>query len=245
MSVSLNTITTQHNKQPIIVVHGTPGIGKTYFAAGAEAPIFIPTEAGLGSLVVPAFPCADSFQDVTDSIDALMTEQHDYKTLVIDTLSSLEPLIWKAIAKREKFPTIERMPYAGGYKMAVGAWRNLFNQLDDLAKTKDMRIVLIAHSEITQYKAPDVEVYDRFQIKLHKLAMQLIHERADVIAFANTKVSVTQEGMGFSTTKKVTGTSRTLSLVEKPAFIAKNRYAMPDQVDFEWNAFAQHLPNNI
>ena len=75
--------------------------------------------------------------------------------------------------------------------------------------------------------------------------MQLIHERADVIAFANTKVSVTQEGMGFSTTKKVTGTSRTLSLVEKPAFIAKNRYAMPDQVDFEWNAFAQHLPNNI
>ena len=43
---------------PRILVHGVAGVGKTTFAAGAPAPVFICTEDGLGTLEATHFPPA-------------------------------------------------------------------------------------------------------------------------------------------------------------------------------------------
>ena len=62
MAISLASLRTSSVLQPPrILIHGVAGVGKSTFAAGAGAPVFIMTEDGLGKLQVPHFPLATSF----------------------------------------------------------------------------------------------------------------------------------------------------------------------------------------
>jgi len=96
MAISLGSIQKGGTrKPPITVIHGSPGIGKTTLGAAAPSPVFIRTEDGMGTLTCDAFPVAETFQDVLDALTALFSDpKHGYQTVVIDSLSALEPLIW-------------------------------------------------------------------------------------------------------------------------------------------------------
>jgi hypothetical protein len=69
-------------KPPRILIHGVHGVGKTTFAAGASDPVFILTEDGLGTLDVPHFPLARTFDQVMQALASLYAEEHAFKTLV-------------------------------------------------------------------------------------------------------------------------------------------------------------------
>ena len=62
-------------------------------------PVFVLTEDGLGTLDVMAFPLARSYGEVIEALDALLVEDHDFETLVVDSLDWLEPLIWAQVAR--------------------------------------------------------------------------------------------------------------------------------------------------
>ena len=49
---------------PRILIHGVAGVGKTTFAAKSDRPVIVATEEGLGTLDVPHFPLATTFDDV-------------------------------------------------------------------------------------------------------------------------------------------------------------------------------------
>ena len=83
-----------------MIIYGEAGIGKTTFATSAPAPIVIQTEDGLGVLDAPRFPLATTFDDVLESLQVLATENHEFKSVVVDSLDWLEPLIWQATCKR-------------------------------------------------------------------------------------------------------------------------------------------------
>ena len=54
MAISLASLrATTALRPPRILVHGVAGIGKTTFAAGADDPVVVMTEDGLGMLQVP------------------------------------------------------------------------------------------------------------------------------------------------------------------------------------------------
>src|SRR5262249_53524348 len=83
------------------VFHGVEGVGKTSFGACAPRPIFLMTrgETGLVTLIdsgqVPEtahFPELATWTDLLGAIEALTSEAHDYRTLVIDTLNGAERL---------------------------------------------------------------------------------------------------------------------------------------------------------
>ena len=95
MAIDLKNIrrTQGLERKPMIVVHGTSGVGKTTFASKAHKPIFIRTEAGQGLLELDTFDLATSFDHVAEMIEALLTQNHDYGTLVLDSIDHLEPLI--------------------------------------------------------------------------------------------------------------------------------------------------------
>ncbi len=69
---------------PRILVHGVAGVGKTTFAAGAPAPVFICTEDGLGTLEATHFPLARTFDEVVEALAALNKDDHDFATVVIE-----------------------------------------------------------------------------------------------------------------------------------------------------------------
>jgi hypothetical protein len=245
MAISLSSIQrrTATNKPPIMVLSGVPGIGKTTLGAQAPNPVFLCTEDGLGMLQVDAFPVAKNWDDVIGSLTALFSEKHDYQTLVIDSLSALEPMIWQKVALDNQVSTLEKLGYGKGYVMSLDYWQQLLEGIIALRDQKNIMPILIAHTDIVRYDSPEVEPFDRFQIKLHKRAFQLLYERADIIGFANWRTLITKDDVGFNKKQaRGIGTGeRLLHLVEKPAYIAKNRYGLPETIPLSWQSFSEAL----
>ena len=116
-------------------------------------------------------------------------------------------------------------------------WRTLLDGLNYLRETKAMAVVLIAHSEIKRFEAPDSEPFDRYQIKLHKGANAMVREWADIIGFAHHETAIKKENNGFSTRSRGVSTGRRLLRVaEIPACVAKNRYSLPDVIPLSWDS---------
>lgn len=241
MAISLESIKRGSTQRaPIIAIHAGPGMGKTTFAADAPDPVFIRTEDGLGVLDVPTFPLAESITDVMEALAALY-DDHEYRTVVIDSLSALEPLIWDKVASDHGVQGIEDLGYGKGYVYAMSYWRDLVKACQGLSG-RGIAVILIAHSDIVKYDPPDGDAYDRYQIKLHKRAFQLLYEQADIIGFAHDPVYVAKTNAKDDKGKAKPKGKRQLRLVESPSIIAKNRYKMPESVDLDWESFAAHVP---
>lgn len=147
MAFDLSAIRKGRNtKKPRVVVYGPAGVGKTTFATSAPAPIVLQTEDGLGQIDVPHFPLATTFDDVLSAIGALFQEAHEFKTLVVDSLDWLEPLIWQDVCQAHKVESIESLGYGKGYVEALTRWRMFCDGITALRDQKDMWVVMIAHS---------------------------------------------------------------------------------------------------
>lgn len=240
MAISLLSIarTQRASRPPLVVIHGPHGVGKTTLGASAYNPIFLPFEDGLQGLEVDAFPLLKSWEFGREALFSLLTEQHSFGCAVIDSIDWLEPLIWAHTAAMLGKPSIEAIPYGKGYTEAATFWREFLGLCTALRDQRGMAVILIAHSEIKRFDAPDVDGYDHYQIKLHKMASALVQEWADIIGFANfeTKIKKTDAGFGNEKNRGVTTGRRLLHVSPNPAYVAKNRFGMPDKIELSWNA---------
>lgn len=238
MSFNLSSIKRSTGiKAPRVMIYGPHGLGKTTFGAGAPNPIFICTEDGLGRLEVDHFPLATSFQDVLDAIGALYSEDHTFGTVVVDSLDWLDNLIWADInAKHDE----KALAYGKGAVIAADYWLQILEGLSALRDEKGMAVVLIAHSEIKRFDSPEVEPYDRYQPKLQARSSAIVQEWCDAVLFVNLRTIVKKDDVGFnkSVSRGVTTGERLLYTTEKPAYLAKNRYALPDSLPLSWEDFA-------
>lgn len=227
---------------PRVLVYGVEGIGKSTFAAGAPDPIFICTEDGLGSLPVSHFPIATSVTDVLDAIQTLFIEDHAFKTVVIDSLDWLETLIWREIEAQHD---AKDLAYGKGAMLAAERWRKILDGLTALRAEPGMSVVLIAHCEIKRFDSPEVEPYDRYQPKLQARSSALIREWADAVFFANFRTIVKKDDIGFNKTNNrgISTGERLLFTSERPAYMAKNRYGLPESIPLSWEAFESAISN--
>lgn len=245
----LNSITSASEvwKPQKIVVYGVQGLGKSLFGSTFNAPIFIRTEDGIGAIDVPTFPkVVSDFYELAEAVKALHGE-HKFKTVVIDSLDWVEPIIWKKTCEDHGKESIEEFGYGKGYVEADADWRYIMGGLDSLRLNKGMDIVLIAHAEIKTFNSPETEPYDRYQIKLHKRAFALWQEWADMVLFCNYKVDIAKSKEGFNKeVKRGKGSGeRIIYTEERPAFLAKNRWGLPPEIyigqDKTWSGFHQAM----
>lgn len=229
---------------PRLLIHGVAGVGKTTFAAAAPAPVFILTEDGLGTLNADHFPLARTFEEVMESLVALHVEEHAFQTVVIDSVDWLEPLVWAQACKDNGWKSIEDAGYGKGYVAALDLWRQYIEWLNALRDDRGMTVIQIAHTEIKRFDSPEHEPYDRYIIKLHARAAALLQEHSDAVLFANYRISTVKSDVGFN--KKVNRAlgsgERVLHTAERPAFLAKNRYSLPDSLPLSWEDFANAMP---
>lgn len=225
---------------PRVMVYGVEGIGKTTFAAGAPKPIFILTEDGLGSMDIAHFPLAHSVDDVMDAIATLYNEEHDYQTVVIDSLDWLEAIIQKEIETKHD---AKDLAYGKGAIIAAQQWRDVLDGLNALRNDKGMAIIMLAHTTIKRFDSPEVEPYDRYQPKLQERSNSVVREWADAVLFANYKTIVKKDDVGFNKTSNrgISTGERLLFTSERPAYMAKNRYGLPDSIPLNWADFSNSI----
>ena len=106
-----------------------------------------------------------------------------------------------------------------------------------------MAVILIAHTTIKRFDSPETEPFDRYQPKLQDRSNALIREWCDAVLFANYKTIVKKDDVGFNKTvaRGISTGERLLYTSERPAFMAKNRFNLPDSIPLSWEAFANAI----
>lgn len=235
--MSLGAVIKGRIAQPLrVVVYGVEGIGKSSFAAGAPTPIFLGAEDGTAQLDVARFPSPQNWQDALDAVRELETAEHDYGTLVIDTLDWLEPILWSHICVRDKEPNIETYGFGKGYNAAFDEWRVFVAALERMRKAHPMHVVMIAHSWVKTFKNPGGADFDRYEMKLNAKAAGLVKEWADCVLFANYETFTSKDDR----TKRVKGVdtgARLLYTQRRASYDAKNRHSLPEEMPLDWAEF--------
>jgi hypothetical protein len=108
-------------------------------------------------------------------------------------------------------------------------WRQYLDGLNALRDERGMTIVQIAHTDIKRFDSPEHDPYDRYVIKLHTRAAALLQEHADIVLFANYRISTVKADVGFN--KKVNRAlgsgERVIHTAERPAFWPRTATACP------------------
>jgi hypothetical protein len=247
-------------RAPRIVVLGVEKMGKTSFAcgthfengqiaqAGINDPILLPVkgEEGADSLDIAKFPTCSTYDDVMDAIGVLYNEDHEYKTMVLDSASAFEPLVWDAVCRAHSVKGIEEVGggYGKGYTEACQYWRNILQGLDALRETKNMASIIIGHVKVKRFDDPAGDSYDQYMFDIHEKSANLVFRWADLILFANTKVVVKKEDAGFGKDKKrgidTTGGQRFLFTQKRPAHPGGGRGIfgqLPYELPLDWSVF--------
>lgn len=230
-------------KPPRMVIYGGAGIGKTTFASKFANPIFIPTEDGFGTLDVSKFPVAENWDEVKSYLTILCSEDHNYQTVVIDTLDKLEKLIWAKVAEDEDKDHVSKIGYAKGFEYALKYFNELLTALDYLREKKGMQVILTCHSVIKTFSPPDNESYDLFRLELHEKAANVIRDWADIILFVRSNVITKKNSSG--EIQAVGGNEKVMLTEERPAHWGKNRYSLPYEMPFSYEVFNSELLKSL
>lgn len=246
MAFDLSSVTSGLRPAPLrIVLFGPHGTGKTTFAAGAPNPIFLPTEDGLGVLESPAFPLVSSTDEAIEALSSLHEGAHDFRTVALDSADWMDNIVQAEIAATH---TEKERAYGKDSVLGAERWRVLLDWFNALRRDRGMHCILIAHCEIKQFDSPDGDSYGRYQPKIQARSSALLQEWADAVLFVNFKVSIKTEQTDprkDARKRAVSTGERLMHTGEKPAYLAKNRYSLPETLPLSWQDLAANMPFEI
>ena len=220
-----------------VVLYGVESVGKSTFAAQFPKPLFLDIEQGTSHLDVDRCDI-NSWKQLTDSLaEAKAT---DYQTIVIDSADWAERLCVEDLLATSKKTSIEDFGFGKGWVMVAERMSRMLASVDTLIDA-GKNVVLIAHSKIVRFEAPDaLAAYDRYELKLSKQSSPLLKEFADELWFLRfkTKVSTTDTGRG----KGIGGKERILLTTHSAAYDAKTRSGLAEELPLEWASVSHLFP---
>lgn len=137
--------------KPKILIFGKPGVGKTWTALDFPKCYYIDTEGGAnlkrytdklkasGGMYMGPAQGSQDLQTVIDEIKALGVERHDYKTLVIDSIS--KPFNIEINSEAERLG--EKDAFGASKKPALRKMATIAKWADRI----DMNVIMIAHEK--------------------------------------------------------------------------------------------------
>ena len=224
-----------------VVFYGPEGIGKSTFASQFPNPIFIDTEGSTNNMDVARFDKPTSWTMLMQQIDFVKLNR-PCRTLVIDTADWAEELCKSYLMSANNWQAIDATGYGVRYVALATEWGKFLNKLSDLVES-GINVVLTAHAQIKKFDQPDeLGSYDRWELKLEKKNAPLTKEWADMVLFCNYKTYIIADGNGDK--KKAQGGKRIIYTTHHPAWDAKNRFGLPDELELEYSQIA-HIFNAV
>ena len=224
-----------------VVVYGPEGIGKSTFAAKFPDPVFIDTEGSTRDMDVARTPSPTSWAMLMDQVEYIRTHPDTCRTLVVDTIDWAEQMCVEHICTKHQKDGLESFGYGTGYVYVKEEFGRFLNKLSEVIKV-GINVVLTAHAQMRKFEQPDeMGAYDRWELKLGKKTTSqtspLVKEWSDLLLFANYKTySVAVDDKGKK--RKAQGGSRVMYTSHHPCWDAKNRYGLPEEMEFDYAGIA-------
>ena len=237
----LTTISKPMDRPGISTITGDAGTGKTTLAATWPKSIFIRIEDGMQSIpenIRPdAFPVVAKVEQLWDQLKALITEEHDYKTVNIDSVTQLETLFAEyVIASDIKNPSslaTANGGYGAGYLAVAALHGRVRKAATALNEKRGMHVNFIAHSDISTIELPDQDPYSRYELRLHKKCMPHYVDNVDMVAYLKLETFIV--GEKGDKKKAISTGGRTAVCYTGAAQVSKNRYGITEDLEVEQN----------
>lgn len=224
------------------LLYGVHGIGKSTWASQAPSCLLINLEDGLNDIDCAKTEHLTTLDSLNEALIWLANSKHDFRTIAIDSADWLEGMIHSEVGRKAQKDFAE-IGYGNGYKMALKLWDDVLTKLDWLRTERGIGVIFLAHTAVKKHQDPEHESYDRYQPALHESACALLEEWCDEVLFASYRVFTKKEDQGFNKTRSigVGGSERYIRTRESAACHAKNRLNMPEEIEFDWSAYAQYF----
>jgi hypothetical protein len=224
--------------EPLIVtICGTPGTGKTSLAATFPGPVFlvrtqgekIPRDLPQGQAPV-SIGETDNVKKLWDQLLALATEEHPYRTVVIDSVTGLETLFVEEVMRSDaKAKSIQQA--MGGYgagRDAVAVMHNRVRKAAEVLRRRGIHVVFIAHSDVVTITPPDADSYTQYSLRLHSKSMAPYVDSVDIVGFIKQGTAViSKEG---EQKRAVSTGERLLVTYLTPTAVTKNRLGIEEDI---------------
>lgn len=246
--MSLDTLTKPTYRAVQVTICGEGGMGKTSLACAFPSPVVLRTEDGLESLganAPMAFPLSTTSQEIESQLLSLGREDHDFRTVIIDSVTKLNILIEQEVVNSDPKRPQSINQALGGYGAGLAAvaerHRKLKSICDQLTQYKNMNIVFIAHADTETVDLPDQDSYTRYTLRMGKRAVSHYADDVDIVAFIKLKTMTRGTGEKL---KAITDGSRIITCYPTPNHISKNRYNITTDLLFApgTNPLAEFVP---
>lgn len=237
-------------KSPLIVtIYGPAGCGKTSLAATFPDPFIIrtqgesiPRDVGEESMPTGLAPIGGRTVDFNgkhvwdenelwEQLTALIREDHEFKTLIVDSASGLEDLFIQLVVDTDPKNPKSIVQAAGGYGAGRATVRAKHSRVRKAAEIlrdrKGMHVVFIGHVEVDRLDPPDGDPYSAYSMQLHKESVPIYVNNSDVVAFMKQEMFI----VGDDGQKKAKATgNRVISVELNPASVSKNRLGISGDI---------------
>lgn len=220
-----------------VVLYGPEGVGKSTFAAMTPGPVFVDVEGSTDDMDVLRLPKPESWTMLLETVRFVITNPTQVGTLVIDTADWAERLCVQHVCAAHHANSIEAVAggYGKGYAILAEEYGNLLNLLSEVAD-RGVNVLLTAHANVRKFEQPDeMSAYDRWGLKLTNTkagngTASIVKEWAKTVLFMTYKTYAVKNE---TKTAKGQGGKHVIYTSHHPAYDAKNRIGLPDEIDIE------------
>lgn len=217
------------------VIYGTEGIGKSTLASRFPNPLFLDIEGGTAQMDVRRIEAPKNWAELVSTVKEVAANPGICGTLILDTADRAESLLVEHICRKYNQLSIESFGYGKGYTYLGEEWQRLmdvFNSCIDAG----INVTVIAHAKQRKIEQPDqIGAYDHWEMKLSRQVAPLLKEWADLLLFLNYKTIVVTTD---SNSKKAQGGKRVMYTSHNPAWDAKNRHGLPEEMELSFAGLA-------
>lgn len=224
----LDSVTKPKLWPPLILLLGPPKVGKTTLAGNFPAPIFVRTEDGTASVPnANVLPICATYKEITDQLTALVEEEHEYKTVIIDSITQLDRALTKEIEDAHGGQTLNKI--GGGWGVGSGMLQarhaGVLHLIQRL-KRRGLIVVMIGHSKISTITPPDGEPYDKYTLSVSTRIGGMYEDPSDLIGY------IKSDAYKSKSDKRIIDTGKRVVVVKNDsANISGNRYGITKDIE--------------